>query len=110
MRALIEHSPSEGFALMETGEWIAGPLWESWRATLEPRGLAWPQFVQIVTGYGNELRLWVVGERTWEHCVEGLAGRVVRRLPMLSSTDTARPHRPPARHERQSPHGGGPDT
>ena len=45
------------------------------------------QFGQIVTGYGNELRLWVVGERPWAHYVSGLAGRVERRL-MPSSRST----------------------
>ena len=35
----------------------------------------------IARGYSGELRLWVVGERPWDQCVAGLAGRVRRRLP-----------------------------
>ena len=38
------------------------------------------RFGQIVAGYGNELRLWVAGERPWQHAISGLAGRVERRL------------------------------
>ena len=39
------------------------------------------RFLQISRGYADELRLWVVGERPWDHCAAGLAGRVQRRLP-----------------------------
>ena len=38
------------------------------------------RFDQIVAGYGNELRLWVAGERPWQQYISGLAGRVERRL------------------------------
>ena len=38
------------------------------------------RFLEISRGYSDELRLWVVGERPWSHCVSGLAGRVRRRL------------------------------
>ena len=34
----------------------------------------------VVADYGNELRLWVVGERPWEQVASGLAGRITRRL------------------------------
>lgn len=81
VRTLVEQTPADGIALIERGEWIAAPLWESWQPVLESRGLQWTDFLEIVTNYSNELRLWVVGERLWEHCVEGLAGRVARRLP-----------------------------
>jgi hypothetical protein len=46
------------------------------------------RFLGIVIGYRNELRLWVMGERPWEHCVTGLAGRVVRRLTALPERRT----------------------
>jgi hypothetical protein len=39
------------------------------------------RFIEISRGYADELRLWVVGERPWDHCAAGLAGRVQRRLP-----------------------------
>ena len=43
------------------------------------------RFGRIVAGYGNELRLWVVGERPWQQFISGLAGRVERRLSPSSS-------------------------
>lgn len=33
----------------------------------------------ICRGYERELWLWLVGERTWEQCADGLLGRVLRR-------------------------------
>jgi hypothetical protein len=95
-RALLEDDPEAGLQLLAAGEWIAGPLWDNWRATLEAHGLDYAGFLQIVVGYRNELRLWVMGERTWEHCAEGLAGRVTRRLPpehtcCLGDATAARP-------------------
>ena len=78
-RTLLEQSPEAGRQVLDEGEWIAAPLWDLWRDLLEPRGLDRARFVQIVIGYQNELRLWVMGERPWEHCVAGLAGRVERR-------------------------------
>jgi hypothetical protein len=87
VRTLLDQAPESGLPLVATGEWIADPLWESWGDALRKRGMDREQFGQIVTGYGNELRLWVVGERPWEHCISGLAGRVERRLlPSSRST------------------------
>jgi hypothetical protein len=80
-RTRLEDEPEAGMRLVEAGEWIAGPLWETWRDALEARGLDRAGFLSIVVGYRNELRLWVMGERPWEHCAEGLAGRLARRLP-----------------------------
>ena len=79
-RTLLDQAPESGLPLVATGEWIADPLWESWGDALQERGMGREQFGQIVAGYGNELRLWVVGERPWEHYISGLAGRVERRL------------------------------
>jgi hypothetical protein len=67
MRTLLEQSPERGMRELECGCLIAAPLWDTFR--------------RIVVGYRNELRLWVMGERPWEHCVAGLAGRIERRLP-----------------------------
>jgi hypothetical protein len=89
-RALLEQSPEAGLALLAAGEWITAHLWPTWRATLRPLGLTRARFREIVQGYQNELRLWVVGERPWEHCVAGLAGRVARR------TAESAPAAPPA--------------
>ena len=61
--------------------WIAPLLWDQWFITLEGRCMDWTTFVGTIVSYRNELRLWVMGERPWEHCVSGLAGRIERRLP-----------------------------
>jgi len=80
-RALTEQDPERGLAVVADGGWIAGPLWELWGPELERAGLDRSSFGEIVTGYGRELWLWVMGERTWAQCASGLAGRVLRRLP-----------------------------
>jgi hypothetical protein len=86
-RTLLDQAPETGLPLVVAGEWIADPLWESWSDALQERGMERERFGQIVTGYGNELRLWVVGERPWQQCISGLAGRVERRLaPSTKST------------------------
>jgi hypothetical protein len=56
-------------------------LWERWRPALEPAGMDREAFVDVVVGYGRELWLWLMGERQWDPFVDGLAGRVNRRLP-----------------------------
>ena len=55
-------------------------LWERWRATLEPAGTERETFMDIVAGYRREVWLWILGDRTWEQMLSGLAGRVSRRL------------------------------
>jgi len=80
-RALLEESPEEGARVVADATFVAGPLWEVWGETLEEFGMDRARFLEIARGYSDELRLWVVGERPWNHCVSGLAGRVRRRLP-----------------------------
>jgi hypothetical protein len=80
IRLLLERSPGEGQQLLQAGDWIAGPLWRSWQDQLEPCGVDAERFRHLVIAYRNELRLWVMGERPWRHCVEGLIGRISRRL------------------------------
>ena len=80
-RALLEESPEEGARVVEDATFVAGPLWEEWGEILERSGMDRARFLEIARGYSAELRLWVVGERPWNHCVSGLAGRVRRRLP-----------------------------
>jgi hypothetical protein len=86
-RTLLEQSPEAGRQVLAEGEWIAAPLWDLWRDQLELHGLDRARFVKIVVGYQNELRLWVMGERPWEHCVAGLAGRVVRRITVEENAE-----------------------
>jgi len=80
-RALLEESPEEGSRLVGEAAFVADLLWEDWADGLEPAGMEYDRFIQISRGYADELRLWVVGERPWDHCAAGLAGRVQRRLP-----------------------------
>lgn len=79
-RSLLDQAPETGLPLVVGGEWVADPLWECWGDLLREHGMDRERFGQIVAGYGNELRLWVVGERPWQQCISGLAGRVERRL------------------------------
>lgn len=80
-RALLEESPERGSRLIGEAAFVADLLWEDWGDHLEPAGMGYDRFLQISRGYADELRLWVVGERPWDHCAAGLAGRVQRRLP-----------------------------
>jgi hypothetical protein len=80
-RALLEESPEEGSRLIGEAAFVADLLWADWADLLEPAGMPYDRFLQISRGYADELRLWVVGERPWDHCAAGLAGRVQRRLP-----------------------------
>jgi hypothetical protein len=80
MRAtlLAGSDPREDF----TNDVCLGVLvWERWRSSLEPAGLDREAFVEVIETYGREIWLWIMGERRWEQCIEGLAGRVSRRLP-----------------------------
>jgi hypothetical protein len=80
MRALLEDSPEGGARVVEDATFVADPLWAEWGDILEGLGMDRARFLEISRGYSDELRLWVVGERPWIHCVSGLAGRVRRRL------------------------------
>jgi hypothetical protein len=80
-RALLEESPEEGSRVIGDATFVAHPLWDEWGEYLEGADMDLERFLEISRGYSGELRLWVVGERPWDHCVAGLAGRVRRRLP-----------------------------
>ena len=80
-RALLEENPEDGMKTIGAARFVADPLWEEWGDELEEAGMAYDAFLKIARSYAGELRLWVVGERIWEHCAMGLAGRVTRRLP-----------------------------
>jgi hypothetical protein len=62
---------------------LAKRLWRRWRTELAPLGLSSAGFRDDVAAYRRELWLWVVGERTWEQAIGGLAGRVSRRAGEL---------------------------
>jgi hypothetical protein len=95
VRALLDQAPETALPLVAAGEWMAEPLWDRWGEALEQRDMSRERFGQIVAGYENELRLWVVGERPWGQVISGLAGRVGRRLaPVETAPSGSEPRRP----------------
>jgi len=80
-RALLEAHPEEGRRLVRDAGFLAGPLWEAWGDALCEAGMGHERFLEVARGYAQEIRLWVVGERIWEHCAAGLRGRLLRRVP-----------------------------
>ena len=86
-RALLEEAPEEGSRVIEDATFVSDLLWVEWRTDLEKAGMGYDRFVQISRGYAGEFRLWVVGERPWNHCAAGIAGRCLRRLPARGATD-----------------------
>lgn len=89
-RALLERNPEEGARLVNAGYPLADLLWEEWGDELIGAGMDRERFTQITRGYAGEIRLWVMGERLWDHCVAGLAGRVRRRLPRQGEKQESR--------------------
>ena len=85
-RALLEESPEEGSRVVADASFVSDALWEEWGTELEDAGMDYERFVEISRGYTGEFRLWVVGERPWNHCASGLAGRLLRRLPARKNT------------------------
>ena len=85
-RALLEDSPEEGSRLIADAAFVSDLLWEEWGDELEGAGMGHDRFLEISRSYAGELRLWVVGERPWDHCAAGLAGRSLRRLPDRQTT------------------------
>jgi len=65
----------------DLGTEIGDDAWRRWGPQLESAGVDRAWLGSVVDGYGRELWLWMAGERTWAHVAEGLAGRVLRRLP-----------------------------
>ena len=88
-RALLEESPEAGSRVIEDAAFVSDLLWEEWGADLEEAGMGYDRFVEISRGYAGEFRLWLVGERPWNHCAAGLAGRLLRRLPARQATNLA---------------------
>jgi hypothetical protein len=85
-RTLLEDSPEEGSRVIADAAFVSDLLWGEWRADLEGAGMGYDRFLEISRSYAGEFRLWVVGERPWDHCAAGLAGRLLRRLPAGQAT------------------------
>ena len=85
-RALLEDSPEEGGRVIADAAFVSDLLWEEWKTDLQGAGMGYGRFMEISRSYAGEFRLWVVGERPWDHCAAGLAGRLLRRLPAGQAT------------------------
>ena len=92
-RALLEDSPEEGGRVIADAAFVSDLLWERWGADLEEAGMGYTRFLEISRSYAGEFRLWIVGERPWNHCAAGLAGRLLRRLPAREATNLAEVNR-----------------
>ena len=92
-RVLLEDSPEEGSRVIAAAAFVSGLLWREWGADLERAGMGYDRFQKITRSYAGELRLWVVGERPWDDCAAGLAGRLLRRLPARQATILAEVNR-----------------
>jgi len=74
-------APAAGTLPPELVEKVAGAWWVELAPILAPAGLDRRWLVQVVSGYGRELWLWLVGDRSWPQVAQGLVGRLGRRLP-----------------------------
>jgi hypothetical protein len=92
-RILLEDSPEEGSRVIGDAAFVSDLLWGEWKADLEGADMSYDRFLEISRSYAGEFRLWVVGERPWDHCAAGLAGRLLRRLPASQATDLAEVNR-----------------
>jgi hypothetical protein len=88
-RFLLEETPEEGTRVINDARFVVDLLWDEWRSEIEDAGMDYGRFLEISRGYADELRLWVFGERPWDHCAAGLAGRVRRRLPEKANKERA---------------------
>jgi hypothetical protein len=89
IRALLEDSPEEGARVIADAAFVSDLLWEEWKSDLQGTGMGYDQVLEISRSYAGEFRFWVVGERLWDHCAAGLAGRLLRRLPAGQATNLA---------------------
>ncbi len=92
-RALLEDAPEEGSRVIADAAFVSDLLWEEWGTDLEAAGIGYGRFLEISRSYAGEFRLWVVGERPWNHCAAGFAGRLLRRLPARQDTILAEVNR-----------------
>ncbi|HET9731194.1 MAG TPA: hypothetical protein VFP54_00840 [Acidimicrobiales bacterium] len=74
--------PQEWHADDENRRPLSDWLWAQWNRELTAGGVDRRTLEDIVGGYRQELWLWLMGERTWAHTVEGLIGRIQRRAPV----------------------------
>ena len=80
LRARVAIEPDAVRAEIASGRFITTPVWKAWGTGLAGTGIDRATLAAILRGYDYEVWLWAAGERTWAQCVEGLAGRLRRRL------------------------------
>lgn len=75
LRAVAALSPGEARERLgpELAEAVARRLPSS------PSEKGWSELAGACAGYRRELWLWLAGERSWQQCASGLAGRIARR-------------------------------
>lgn len=78
LRALAGDDPSAASPAIVGA--LCSELWPAWRVPLVPFAVSSDDLGHVLAADGREAWLWVMGERNWAHTVEGLAGRVARRL------------------------------
>lgn len=83
VRAELDSDPETGNERVLNATFLATQLWRGWGPELRARGMRRREFFAAARGHSQEIRLWIVGERPWEHCASGLAGRVRRRVGPL---------------------------
>ena len=88
LRALVRQRPSSWEAVAGDGRWIAEPVWAGAASYLPDLDVG--VLAAAAVGHRQELWLWMMGERTWEHCVTGLLGRARRRRPASAASDEGR--------------------
>jgi hypothetical protein len=79
LRALAKQSPGRAAALLVGSDEVAAHLWGRWGHDLEAADMPRGEFLAVLAGYQRELWYWLWGNRTWQQCSQGLAGRLARR-------------------------------
>ncbi len=80
IRTTYSKSQLGALHLVNDGNIIARYLWKEWQKPLTQAGLTYNDLLRAVRGYRQEFWLWAMGERPWDHCVVGTAGRLARRV------------------------------
>jgi hypothetical protein len=78
LRLLLGEDPTRAREVIQ--QRLYSLLWRSWRDRLQPVGLDAAGFRAITVAHAREEWLWVIGDRPWDHMVDGLVGRIERRI------------------------------
>ena len=75
-------------------------LWGRWQSGPRAGRVSREEFVDVVIANRRELWLWLIGDRQWLQFLTGLAGRIVRRLPVRPMPAPERANVQAGRHRR----------